>query len=89
MTKEEILIKHESWECKSSEQVAKLDYAYLAMEEYGKNQAIKFIEWVFQSDILKSNYHIDANIYFYDKSGEAAAYSTEELYSLFLKETAK
>lgn len=61
----------------------------LAMEEYAKQQALDFTDWIFSSDIIKSNHPIDAGKYFYNKSGELAANNTEELYSLFLKETAK
>lgn len=86
MTKEEILTSNGCFVESSGYMITgMIPSIYKSMEEYSNQQAIDFADWIFKSDILKSNHPIDAGKYFYNKSGELAANNTKELYSLFLK----
>jgi hypothetical protein len=66
-----------------------VDDVYLAMEKYAKLQVVAFNEWVVNLNLSHATDSIQNGYWFYPLGQLLAAKNTEELYSIFLKETNK
>ena len=82
MDKEEIIRENSVWfEC-AQEDLLTVRRAETAMDEYAKQQAIGFAEWI-NGEMYECFLHIDENVKFWHDVDGNGNLTTEELYSLY------
>lgn len=93
MTKESILDPHlkYAWECDQASPVIPYSEAEKAMDEYAKQQAIAFADWIKENRwCYQEHLHEPSNWRYFNCQTEEDKYaSTEQLHSQFIEQQTK